>query len=79
MKNPASPYLALYRKYQQVADGMRGKEPGPEAVSEVIQRAMESTDPKARYLAGFPFSGRLFLHLGDSVWNFAVRQMFKAS
>jgi NADP-dependent 3-hydroxy acid dehydrogenase YdfG len=77
--NSASPYHPLYRKYQQVSDGMRGKEPGPEAVSEVIQRAMESANPKARYVAGFPLSGRIFLHLGDSVWNFTVRQMFKAS
>ena len=79
INNPTSPYLALYRKYQQVSDRMRGKEPGPEAVSEVIQCAMESTNPKARYLVGFPFSGRLFLHLGGPAWNFAVRQMFKAS
>jgi NADP-dependent 3-hydroxy acid dehydrogenase YdfG len=77
--NSASPYHPLYRKYQQVSDGMRGKEPGLEVVSKVIQHAMESSNPKARYVAGFPFSGRIFLHLGDSVWNFSVRQLFKAA
>ena len=77
MTNPASPYLPLYRKYQHVSDGMRGQEPGPEAVSKVIQNAMESSNPKACYLAGVAISGRLVLHLRDLVWNFAVRQMFK--
>jgi hypothetical protein len=79
MTNPASPYLPLYRKYQHVSDGMRGQEPGPEAVSEVIQNAMESSNPKARYLAGVALSGRLVHHLRDYVWDFAVRQMFKSS
>jgi NAD(P)-dependent dehydrogenase (short-subunit alcohol dehydrogenase family) len=77
-ENPASPYLPLYRKYQQVSDEMRRQEPGPEAVSKVIQQAMESARPKARYLAGVALSGKLVLFLRDWVWGFAVRQMFKA-
>lgn len=44
---------------------------------ESIQQAIETSPPKARYLAGFPFSGRLVLHLGESVWDLVVRQMFK--
>ena len=46
LSNPTSPYLPLYRKYQQVSDGMRGQEPGPEVVSKVIQLAMESLSRK---------------------------------
>jgi short-subunit dehydrogenase len=76
-RNPASPYQPLYRQYQQFSDAMRRHEPGPEAASKVIQRAIEASTPKARYLAGVPFSGRLVLHLGDPVWDFVVRQMLK--
>jgi hypothetical protein len=56
---------------------MRRKEPRPEIVSRIVQQAIESSRPKARYLAGFPFSGRLVLLLGDAVWDFVVRHMFK--
>jgi NAD(P)-dependent dehydrogenase (short-subunit alcohol dehydrogenase family) len=79
LSNPASPYLPLYRKYQQVSDGMRGQELGPGAVSKVIQNAIEASNPKARYLAGVNISGRVVLHLRDLVWNFAVRQMFNVT
>jgi NAD(P)-dependent dehydrogenase (short-subunit alcohol dehydrogenase family) len=75
--NPASPYQPLYRQYEHVTTDMRRKEPGPEIVSRIIQQAIESSRPKARYLAGFPLSGRLVLHLGNSVWDFVVRRMFK--
>ena len=75
--NPASPYQPLYQQYQQVTENLRRQEPGPKAVSEVVQRAIEAARPKARYLAGFPFSGRWVLHLGDSVWDLVVRRMFK--
>jgi len=56
---------------------MRRGEPGPEVVSRVVQRAMEVSRPKARYLAGFLFSGRLVLFLGNSVWDLVVRNIFK--
>ena len=56
---------------------MRQNEPGPEAVSQIIQMAMEEVKPKARYFAAFPFSGRLVLHLRDVVWDVALAQMFK--
>jgi NAD(P)-dependent dehydrogenase (short-subunit alcohol dehydrogenase family) len=75
--NPNSPYQALYEQYQRVTAGMRRQEPGPEVVSRVVQQAMATPRPKARYVAGFPFSGRLVLHLGGSVWGLLVRQMFK--
>jgi len=38
---------------------------------------MEVSRPKARYLAGFLFSGRLVLFLGNSVWDLVVRNIFK--
>ena len=77
LSNPVSPYLPLYRKYQQVSDDMRGQEPGPEAVSRVIQHALESPKPKARYLAGVSFSVRLVIFLRDYIWDSIVRQLFK--
>jgi NADP-dependent 3-hydroxy acid dehydrogenase YdfG len=79
LSNPSSPYRSLYRKYQQVSDGMRRQEPGPEVVSKVVQQALESPKPRARYLAGFANSGRLVIALRDSVWDPVVRQMFKTS
>jgi NAD(P)-dependent dehydrogenase (short-subunit alcohol dehydrogenase family) len=45
--------------------------------SESIQKAMEAAKPNARYLAGVPISRRLVLHLGDSVWNFVVKHLYK--
>ena len=77
LSNPASPYQPLYQQAEQVAAAMRQGEPGPEVVSQVIQQAIKAARPKARYLAGVPFSGRLVLHLGDSVWDFILRRMFK--
>jgi NADP-dependent 3-hydroxy acid dehydrogenase YdfG len=75
--NSSSPYCSLYRKTAQVSDGMRHQEPGPEVVSNVIQQAIESSNPKARYLAGVAFSGKLVISLRDYVWDLVVKQMFK--
>jgi len=75
--DPLSPYQPLYRQYEQVDAGMRSQESGPEAVSQVVQLAMEAPHPRARYIAGFPLSGRLVLQLGDPVWDLVVRQMFR--
>ena len=52
-------------------------EPGPEVVSKVIQLAIETRRPKARYLTGIAFSARLVIGLRDFVWDRVVRQMFK--
>ena len=72
--NPNSPYRPLYEQYQTVTASMRQHEPEPEVVSRVVQRAMDSAWPKARYVAGFPFTGRLVLHLGNSVWDLVQSQ-----
>lgn len=77
VSNPASPYQTLYQQSDQFSAGMRQNAPWPEVVSRVVQQAMEAHKPKARYLVAVPFSGRLVLHLGDSVWDYALRRMFK--
>ncbi len=76
LSNPASPYRRLYQKYQQVSDGMRKGEPGPEVVSRTVQQAIEAQKPRNRYLAGVSLPTRIVLQLRDLVWDFAVRQMF---
>lgn len=75
--NSASPYRSLYKQSDQFAASMRKDEPGPEAVSKVIERAIEAVTPKARYLAAIPLSGRLVIHLRDFVWGSVLKQMFK--
>lgn len=77
--NPISPYQPLYAQYRQFTADMRHQEVGPEAVSRIIQQAIEAPKPKARYLAAIPFSGRLVMHLGDSTWDFVLRRIFKGA
>jgi NAD(P)-dependent dehydrogenase (short-subunit alcohol dehydrogenase family) len=77
LSNSVSPYQPLYQLSDQFAASMRHQEAGPEIVSEVIQQAIEALKPKARYHAGISISGELILHLGDSVWDLALRRMFK--
>ena len=77
--NSASPYRPLYKQSDQFAAGMRQNEPGTEAVSKVIERAVEAFNPKARYFAAIPFSARLVIHLRDFVWGSVLKQMFKIS
>lgn len=76
--NQSSPYYSLYQKYQQVADTMRGNEPGPETVSRVVQTAIESSNPKVCYLAGVGLPVKAAIRFRDVVWNSTVRQLFKA-
>jgi hypothetical protein len=56
---------------------MRNKEPGPEVVSRVVQKAIEVSKPKARYLVAVPFSNRVVLRLGDAAKDALFRRMFK--
>lgn len=76
VSNQASPYFGLYQRSDRTAESMRRNEPGPAAVTRVIQQAMESPRPKARYLAAVSFSGKLVLALRDFVWDIALRRMF---
>lgn len=75
--NPASAYQPLYRQHLQTSTEMRRGEPGPEAVSRVIQQAIETKKPKARYLAGISTSVRLVIYWRDAIWDFIVRYMYK--
>jgi NAD(P)-dependent dehydrogenase (short-subunit alcohol dehydrogenase family) len=75
--NSASPYRSLYKQSDQFAASMRKNEPGPEVVSEVIEQAIKTVTPKARYFAAVPFSSRLVIHLRDFVWGSVLKQMFK--
>ncbi len=77
--SPTSPYRNLYRQSEQFAANMQCNQPGPEAVSRVIQQVIEAEKPKARYLVAIPFSGRLVLHLGDSFWDYALRRTFTSA
>ena len=75
--NPRSPYRSLYEEYERVTAEMRRDEPGPGTVSKVVQEVIENPRPKARYLAGFPFPGRLILALRDTIWEPVLWRMFK--
>lgn len=77
LSNSASPYQPLYRLSDQFAASMRHQATEPEIVSQVIQQAIEAPKPKSRYHANIPFSGELALHLGDTVWDLALRRIFK--
>ena len=77
LSDPASAYQTLYRQSAQATASMSRGAPGPAAVSRVIQGAIEAPRPKARYLVAVDLPGRLVLHLGGSVWDLVVKQMFK--
>ncbi len=77
LSNPASPYHALYQKFEQFAATQHQQASQPAAVSKVAQQAIEAAHSKARYLVGVGFSGRLVMALGDSAWDLALRQILK--
>jgi len=77
LSNTSSPYHALYEHSATFAASMRRQGAGPEAVSQVIQQAIEASRPRRRYVVAIPFSGRLVLHLGDGVWDRVVRRIYQ--
>lgn len=77
LSNSASPYRRLYQKSDEFAASMRRQKVGPEVISRVIQQAIEAPRPKARYLAGVAFSGKMMLLLRDLVWGLVLQRMFK--
>lgn len=79
LMNPSSPYLPLYQKHTLVSDNMRVNEPGPEVVFNVIQKAIRTSSPKARYLAGMNFPGRMVIILRDYFWDLVVKQLYRIS
>lgn len=76
LSNANSPYQPLYQKSNEFAASMRKQEFEPEVVSQVIQQAIESPRPKARYLAGVNLPGRLVIYLRDLVWDMVLKRMF---
>lgn len=76
LANPTSPYRALYQRYAAMGANARGHEPGPEVVSRAVLRAIEATQPRARYLVAVSLRGRLVLPLGQGVWNLVLKRMF---
>ncbi|HMB22095.1 MAG TPA: SDR family oxidoreductase [Anaerolineales bacterium] len=77
LSNAASPYLPLYSVNDQFAAFTRRHEPGPEAVSRVIQQAIETPHPKARYLVAAALPIRLVIPLRDWVWDSLQRRILK--
>jgi NAD(P)-dependent dehydrogenase (short-subunit alcohol dehydrogenase family) len=77
ISDPASPYLPLYQKFFKFNADMGQNALGPEVVSRVIQQALEAPNPKARYLAGVDFSGKLAIYLRDFLWDSIVKSIFQ--
>ena len=77
--DPASPYQPLYQKFFKFNADMGQNASGPEVVSRVIQQALDAPNPKARYLAGVAFSGKLAIYLRDLLWDSVVKSMFKVT
>jgi NAD(P)-dependent dehydrogenase (short-subunit alcohol dehydrogenase family) len=74
--NAASPYAAPYERYKGSMAALRSHEPGPEAVSSVVLRALNTKRPRARYRAAVPFSTRIALLLPDRWRDPLMRRMF---
>jgi NAD(P)-dependent dehydrogenase (short-subunit alcohol dehydrogenase family) len=75
--NPKSPYCNLYQNYHLFNDKSRLKEPGPEAVYAIIQKALKASKAKARYRAAVPLMNRLLSCLNDRVKDRVVKSAFK--
>jgi NAD(P)-dependent dehydrogenase (short-subunit alcohol dehydrogenase family) len=75
--NPDSPYRTLYQNFEKMANGMHRQAAGPDAVSKVVQQAIEAPHPRARYLAAVAFPAKLVIWLGIPVWDFVLRRMLK--
>ncbi|HBF38766.1 MAG TPA: oxidoreductase [Firmicutes bacterium] len=75
--NPETPYGDLYKNYHLFNDKSRLKEPGPEAVSAIIQKALETSKPKVRYRAAVPLMNRLLSCLNDRLKDRVVKSAFK--
>jgi hypothetical protein len=77
LSNPASPYQSLYQAFDRFMAPRRRQSPGPEAVSRVIQRSIETRKPKARYLVAVPLPDRVVLLLRDFIWDTVMRRALK--
>ncbi len=74
MANPGSTYRDLYRRMEQFLERSYRSAPGPEVVSQVVQRAIEAQRPRARY----PVAGvaeRLLPWLGDAMLDRLIARL----
>jgi len=76
LSDPASPYKALYQRYNRVMASMRRREASPQTVSRAVQRAIEARRPRARYLVAVPLPNRAILYASDSVRDFVFARLF---
>ena len=60
-ENASSPYSDLYRRGRALNAALHGKDPGPEAVSRIVLRAIEARRPALHYFAGLSPGIRLVL------------------
>jgi NADP-dependent 3-hydroxy acid dehydrogenase YdfG len=79
ISNPNSIYHELYKNYERFNTKSRNNNPGPEAVSMIVQKALEASIPKARYLAAVPTINRLITIMGDNMKDRIVKSLFKIS
>lgn len=77
ISDPQSPYDEFYKKYNAFNDKSRTVEALPEEVTHVIQKAVGSVKPKARYMASVPVFNRLMAHCPDAVKDRVIRALFK--
>ena len=77
LTNPESLYRTLYQVNDELWAIAAKQEAKPEVVSRVIQRAIETRRPKARYQVNIPFAVKVAIRLGDSVRDLALRRTFK--
>jgi NADP-dependent 3-hydroxy acid dehydrogenase YdfG len=72
-----SPYYRLYQAYLRTMIHMRRHDPGPDAVSRVVERIMQARHPKARYLVAVPLVNRFAIHLNDALRDRILMRIFK--
>ncbi|MBP2643415.1 MAG: short-chain alcohol dehydrogenase family enzyme [Firmicutes bacterium] len=77
ISNPNSVYHELYQNYERFNTKARNNNPGPEAVSEIVQKAIEASTPKARYFAAVPTINQLITIMGDNMKDRIVKSLFK--
>jgi NADP-dependent 3-hydroxy acid dehydrogenase YdfG len=75
--NKDSIYHELYKNFDRFISSARGGSAGPEAVSYIIQKAIEASNPRARYRANVPFLMNILIGLGDRQRDFLIKTALK--
>lgn len=79
LMNQDSVYTSLYQSYLQITTKARRHEPGPEVVSRVVRKAIETPKPKARYKVAVPIVIRLLARCSDNVKDFLLKIAFQTN